>query len=107
MLHLNPSGPAVLDLDRLITDVILYSTCGPTTYDDAHLGHARNYVSTDVIRRIMRDYFGLPVKFVMNITDVRFGISLGRRCDADEDSASNRSMTRLFFAPGNNTSSTT
>jgi hypothetical protein len=49
----------------------LPSTCGPTTYDDAHLGHGRNYVSTDIIRRIMRDYFGLPVEFVMNITDVR------------------------------------
>lgn len=39
-------------------------------YDDAHLGHARNYVSTDIIRRIMRDYFKFDVRFVMNITDV-------------------------------------
>lgn len=39
-------------------------------YDDAHLGHARNYVSTDIIRRIMRDYFKFDVNFVMNITDV-------------------------------------
>lgn len=44
--------------------------CGPTVYDDAHLGHARNYVSTDIIRRILRDYFEYDVKFVMNITDV-------------------------------------
>lgn len=39
-------------------------------YDDAHLGHARNYVSTDVIRRVMRDYFKYNVRFVMNVTDV-------------------------------------
>lgn len=39
-------------------------------YDDAHLGHARNYVSTDIIRRILRDYFEYDVKFIMNITDV-------------------------------------
>ena len=39
-------------------------------YDDAHLGHARNYVSTDIIRRIMQDFFKYDVKFVMNITDV-------------------------------------
>ncbi|KAL3478135.1 tRNA synthetases class I (C) catalytic domain-containing protein [Aspergillus californicus] len=32
--------------------------CGPTVYEDAHLGHAKNYVSTDIIRRIMQDYFG-------------------------------------------------
>lgn len=49
---------------------ISWYACGPTVYDDSHLGHARNYVSTDIIRRIMRDYFKYDVKFVMNITDV-------------------------------------
>ncbi|CAL5871377.1 uncharacterized protein PFLUO_LOCUS5627 [Penicillium psychrofluorescens] len=44
--------------------------CGPTVYDDSHLGHARNYVTTDIIRRIMRDFFKFDVHFVMNITDV-------------------------------------
>lgn len=44
--------------------------CGPTVYDDSHLGHARNYVTTDIIRRILRDYFGFNLKFVMNITDI-------------------------------------
>lgn len=51
---------------RLIT----WYACGPTVYDDSHLGHARNYVSTDIIRRLLRDYFEFDVKFVMNITDV-------------------------------------
>lgn len=49
---------------------VSWYACGPTVYDDAHLGHARNYVSTDIIRRIMRDFFKFDVKFVMNITDV-------------------------------------
>ncbi|KAI9707627.1 MAG: hypothetical protein M1836_000588 [Candelina mexicana] len=49
---------------------VSWYACGPTVYDDAHLGHARNYVSTDIIRRILRDYFRYEVKFVMNITDV-------------------------------------
>ena len=49
---------------------VTWYACGPTVYDDAHLGHARNYVSTDIIRRIMRDFFKYDVKFVMNITDV-------------------------------------
>ncbi|KAL8977359.1 MAG: hypothetical protein Q9177_006655, partial [Variospora cf. flavescens] len=49
---------------------VTWYVCGPTVYDDAHLGHARNYVSTDIIRRIMKDYFKFDVKFVMNITDV-------------------------------------
>ncbi|ORY71119.1 tRNA synthetases class I (C) catalytic domain-containing protein [Pseudomassariella vexata] len=49
---------------------VSWYACGPTVYDQSHLGHARNYVSTDIIRRILKDYFGFDVKFVMNITDV-------------------------------------
>ncbi|KAK3298301.1 tRNA synthetases class I (C) catalytic domain-containing protein [Chaetomium fimeti] len=50
--------------------VVTWYACGPTVYEDAHLGHAKNYVSTDIIRRIMKDYFGFSVKFVMNTTDI-------------------------------------
>lgn len=38
--------------------LVTWYGCGPTVYEDAHLGHAKNYVSTDIIRRIMKDYFG-------------------------------------------------
>lgn len=34
------------------------------------MGHARTYVSFDIIKRIMTDYFGYNVKLVMNITDI-------------------------------------
>jgi cysteinyl-tRNA synthetase len=44
--------------------------CGPTVYDSAHLGHARNYMSFDIIRRVLEDYFNYDVFYVMNITDV-------------------------------------
>lgn len=30
----------------------------------------RNYMTQDIMRRILRDYFGYEVNFVMNITDV-------------------------------------
>ncbi|UKZ71232.1 uncharacterized protein TrAtP1_012194 [Trichoderma atroviride] len=60
--------------------MVTWYGCGPTVYEDAHLGHAKNYVSTDIIRRIMKDYFGFRVKFVMNTTDVDDKIILrGRR----------------------------
>jgi hypothetical protein len=49
---------------------ISWYACGPTVYDHSHLGHARNYVSTDIIRRILMHYFEYDVKFVMNITDI-------------------------------------
>ncbi|XP_075591181.1 cysteine--tRNA ligase, cytoplasmic-like [Dermatophagoides farinae] len=44
--------------------------CGPTVYDDSHLGHARSYVVFDTIRRILVDFFGYHVNFVLNITDI-------------------------------------
>ena len=44
--------------------------CGPTVYDSAHVGHARNYVNFDVLRRVMSEYFGYDVRFVMNVTDI-------------------------------------
>lgn len=43
--------------------------CGPTTYDLSHLGHARTYISYDIIARYLR-YQGYSVFYVMNITDV-------------------------------------
>jgi cysteinyl-tRNA synthetase len=43
--------------------------CGPTVYGDAHLGHARPYVTFDVVTRYLR-YIGYTVRYVRNITDV-------------------------------------
>jgi cysteinyl-tRNA synthetase len=43
--------------------------CGPTVYGDAHLGHAKSYVSFDVVLRYLR-YLGYKVRYVQNITDV-------------------------------------
>lgn len=44
--------------------------CGPTVYDSPHIGHARTYISFDVIRSVMELHFGYKVNYVMNITDV-------------------------------------
>ncbi len=43
--------------------------CGPTVYGHAHLGHAKSYVSFDVLVRYLR-YLGYDVTYVQNITDV-------------------------------------
>ncbi|HEY3284809.1 MAG TPA: cysteine--tRNA ligase [Armatimonadota bacterium] len=43
--------------------------CGPTVYDSPHIGHAKAYVSFDVIVRTLR-HRGLDVFYVQNITDV-------------------------------------
>ena len=52
--------------------------CGPTVYGYPHLGHAKSYISFDVIYRYLK-YKGYNVKYVQNITDV--GHLVG---DADE-----------------------
>lgn len=51
-------------------DKVTWYSCGPTVYDSSHLGHARNYVSIDINRRIIQDYFGYDVLFVQNVTDI-------------------------------------
>lgn len=48
--------------------VTLY-VCGPTVYDRAHVGHARTYLTFDLVRRLLEAQ-GARVRHVMNITDV-------------------------------------
>ncbi|MDE1860586.1 MAG: cysteine--tRNA ligase [Candidatus Micrarchaeota archaeon] len=43
--------------------------CGQTVYDDAHLGHAKNYINFDVIARWLR-HMGYDLTYVQNITDI-------------------------------------
>ena len=43
--------------------------CGPTTYDDIHVGNARPIVFFDTVRRIF-EYLGYSVKSVSNFTDI-------------------------------------
>ena len=42
--------------------------CGPTIYARAHVGHGRNYLYFDLLRRYFRDQ-DQPIRHVMNITD--------------------------------------
>ena len=43
--------------------------CGPTVYDDAHLGHARSAIAFDLLRRVFVS-LGYDVTFVKNFTDI-------------------------------------
>ncbi len=53
----------------LVEGQVRMYVCGPTVYDHAHIGHAKTYVSFDVINRYLR-YSGYKVRYVQNITDV-------------------------------------
>lgn len=43
--------------------------CGPTVYDDAHLGHAKSAISFDLLRRVLI-LSGYKVTFARNFTDI-------------------------------------
>jgi cysteinyl-tRNA synthetase len=44
-------------------------TCGPTVYNDIHIGNLRTFAFEDLLRRTLR-YLGYRVVQVMNVTDV-------------------------------------
>ena len=43
--------------------------CGPTVYDDAHLGHAKSALVFDLLTRILKAN-GYQVTYARNITDI-------------------------------------
>ena len=43
--------------------------CGPTVYDQSHIGHARTYLAYDIIARYLRAK-GYSVFYLVNITDI-------------------------------------
>ncbi len=49
-------------------EVSMY-VCGPTVYDEPHLGHARTALTYDLLRRFL-EWEGLRVVMVSNITDI-------------------------------------
>lgn len=56
-----------------ITDTNLHNqlsfyVCGPTIYNDSHIGHARTFITFDMIRRILNNVTN--VNYGMNITDI-------------------------------------
>ncbi len=58
-----------IEVFKPINDVVKIYCCGVTVYDLCHLGHARSYISWDVLRRFLI-YRNYKVKFVQNFTDI-------------------------------------
>ena len=52
------------------SNIVTWYSCGPTVYNSSHMGHARTYLSIDILRRVLTEYFGYNILYVMNITDV-------------------------------------
>ncbi len=55
--------------EPLNEDYVGMYVCGPTVYNDVHLGNVRTFLHFDVIYRYLM-YIGYKVRYVRNITDV-------------------------------------
>ncbi|WP_207492005.1 cysteine--tRNA ligase [Aridibaculum aurantiacum] len=54
--------------------------CGPTVSGESHLGHARPYITFDVIYRYLQ-YLGYKVRYVRNVTDAGHFEEEGREAE--------------------------
>jgi cysteinyl-tRNA synthetase len=63
-IELNPSVPLGERGSRFICYI-----CGPTVYDNAHIGHARVYIMMDILRNWL-EYHDCTITIGMNITDI-------------------------------------
>lgn len=50
-------------------DYVGMYVCGPTVYNDVHLGNVRTFMTFDIVSRYLR-FLGYKVRYVRNITDV-------------------------------------
>lgn len=53
----------------IVENTVKMYVCGPTVYDKAHLGHARCYITWDVLYRYLK-FLGYDVTYARNVTDV-------------------------------------
>ncbi len=60
---------SVVPFEPLAPGRVSMYVCGPTVYDDPHVGHARTAFTFDMIRRYLQ-WRGFEVTFVSNITDI-------------------------------------
>lgn len=58
-----------LDFIPIKEDEVRIYVCGPTVYDDAHLGHARSSLVFDLLARVFRSV-GYRVTLAKNFTDI-------------------------------------
>jgi cysteinyl-tRNA synthetase len=65
----NTLGDKIETLEPVGAPELRMYCCGPTVYDYGHIGNFRTFLHVDVLRRFLKQQ-GVPVKFVMNVTDV-------------------------------------
>ena len=66
--------------NSIIPGLVGMYVCGPTVSGESHLGHARPYITFDVIYRYLQ-YLGYKVRYVRNITDAGHFEEEGREAE--------------------------
>ena len=69
MLVYNTQLHKKVELEPIEPGKIRMYVCGPTVYDQIHVGNGRTFLAFDVIRRYLQ-YKGYQVTFAQNLTDV-------------------------------------
>ena len=72
--------------------------CGPTVYDDAHVGHARTYVTLDMLRRVSEGRATRPINFALGVTDIDDKIVARARADGVTPPVIAARFEAAFFA---------
>jgi cysteinyl-tRNA synthetase len=65
----NTLGRKLEPFQPLVPGEVRIYTCGPTVYNEIHIGNLRTFLFQDLLRRALR-YLGYRVNQVMNLTDV-------------------------------------
>ena len=78
MLKIYNTSSKKIEIFKPLSEVVKIYTCGPTVYNDAHIGNLTAYIYWDLLIRCLHAN-GYGVKRVLNLTDVGHLVS-----DADE-----------------------
>lgn len=65
----NTLSRKIEDFNPISSPKVGYYSCGPTVYNDVHIGNLRTYIFEDILQRVL-ELDGFEVTRVMNITDI-------------------------------------
>jgi cysteinyl-tRNA synthetase len=80
------------DFQPLHPPLVGLYVCGPTVYNDVHLGNCRTFISFDLVYRYLK-FAGFKVRYVRNITDA--GHLEGDRDEGDDKFAKRAKLEQL------------
>lgn len=93
----NTLSRTVEDFEPIDKKNVRMYTCGPTVYREIHIGNLRTYITSDILRQVLR-LSGFTVTSVMNITDVghmRYSSEKNRQIDPIMVEAEEKGITPL------------